>query len=150
MRRSASQRQRARPRHEVPVTIDARSSLILLVTLLLGIAIGALGAGAVAQRRSEHIRELRMRGMFVDHMEQIIRPQDQAQREAIRPIVEETGRRNYAIMDSTHIRLETEMERMREELAPHLDESQRERVEAAAHFRDTFGPHPHRRLHRPR
>ena len=132
------------------MTIDARSSLILLVTLLLGIAIGALGAGAVAQRRSEHIRELRMRGMFVDHMEQIIRPRDQAQWEAIRPIVEETGRHNYAIMDSTHGRLEAEMERMRELLAPHLDEAQRERVEAAARFRDTFGPHPHRRLHRPR
>lgn len=132
------------------MTIDARSSLILLVTLLLGIAIGALGAGAVAQRRSEHIRELRMRGMFVDHMEQIIRPRDQAQWEAIRPIVEETGRQNYAIMDSTHVLLEAGMERMRERLAPHLDEAQRERVEAAARFHDSFGPHPHRRLHRPR
>ncbi|HET6340573.1 MAG TPA: hypothetical protein VFG78_00130 [Gemmatimonadota bacterium] len=129
------------------MTIDARSSLILLATLLLGIAIGALGAGAVAQRRSEHIRELRMRGMFVDHMEQIIRPRDQAQWEAIRPIVEATGRRNYAIMDSTHIRLEAEMGRMREALAPHLDEAQRGRMEAAAHFRGVFGPHPHRPLH---
>ena len=129
------------------MTIDARSSLILLVTLLLGIAIGALGAGAIAQRRSEHIRELRLRGMFVDHMEQIIRPRDEAQWEAIRPIVEEAGRRNYAIMDSTHSHLEAEMERMRERLAPHLDEAQRERVEAAARFRGIFGPHPHRRLH---
>jgi hypothetical protein len=132
------------------VTIDARSSLILLITLLLGIAIGALGAGAVAQRRSEHVRELRLRGMFVDHMEQIIRPRDETQWEAVRPIIEETGRRNYAIIDSTHGRLEVEMERMWEQLAPHLDEDQRERVETAAHFRGIFGPHPHRRLHRPR
>jgi hypothetical protein len=132
------------------VTIDARSSLILLITLLLGIAIGALGAGAVAQRRSEHVRELRLRGMFVDHMEQIIRPRDEAQWEAVQPIIEETGRRNYAIIDSTHGRLEVEMERMWEQLAPHLDEDQRERVETAAHFRGIFGPHPHRRLHRPR
>lgn len=129
------------------MTIDARSSIILLVTLLLGIVIGALGAGAVAQRRSEHLRELRLRGMFVNHMERIIQPRDDEQWEAIRPILEETGRRNYAIMDSTHGRLEVEMEQMREELAPHLDESQRERVEAAAHFRGIFGPHPHRRLH---
>ena len=132
------------------MTIDARSSLILLITLLLGIAIGALGAGAVAQRRSEHVRELRLRGMFVDHMEQIIRPRDEAQWEAVQPIIEETGRRNYAIIDSTHGRLEVEMERMWEQLAPHLDEDQRERVETAAHFRGIFGPHPHRRLHRPR
>lgn len=132
------------------MTIDARSSIILLVTLLLGIAIGALGAGAVAQRRSEHLQELRLRGMFVDHMERIVQPRDEEQWEAIRPILEETGRRNFAIMDSTHSRLEAEMERMREELAPHLDESQRERVEAAARFRGIFGPHPHRPLHRRR
>jgi hypothetical protein len=137
----------ARFRREVGVTIDARSSLILLVTLLLGIAIGALGAGALAQRRSEHIRELRLQGMFVDHMERIIQPRDEAQWEAIRPIVEETGRRNYAIMDSTHGRLEAEMERMAERLAPRLDDAQRERVEAAAHFGEAFGPHPHRRMH---
>lgn len=132
------------------MTIDARSSIILLVTLLLGIAIGALGAGAVAQRRSEHLQELRLRGMFVDHMERIIQPRDEEQWEAIRPILEETGRRNFAIMDSTHSRLEAEMERMRERLAPHLDEAQRERVEAAARFRGIFGPHPHRPLHRSR
>ncbi|MGH7564409.1 MAG: hypothetical protein ACREK5_08295 [Gemmatimonadota bacterium] len=132
------------------MTIDARSSLILLATLLLGIAIGALGAGALAQRRSEHLREMRLRGMFVDHMEQIIRPRDEAQREAIRPILEETGRRNHALLDSTHTRLETEMDRMRERLAPHLDEAQRERVEALAHFRGPFGPPPHGRHHPPR
>jgi hypothetical protein len=129
------------------LTIDARSSLILLVTLLLGIAIGALGTGAVAQRRGEHLQELRLRGMFVDHMEEIIRPRDEEQWETIRPILEETGRRNYAIMDSTHSRLENEMERMQERLAPHLDEDQQERVEAAAHFRGIFGPHPHRPMH---
>ena len=132
------------------MTIDARSSLILLATLLLGIALGALGAGALAQRRSEHLRELRPRGMFVDHMEQIIRPRDQAQWEEIRPIVEETGRRNYAIMDSTHGRLEAEMERMRERIAPHLDDAQRERLETVARFHDSFGPHPRRRMHKPR
>lgn len=132
------------------MTIDARSSLILLATLVLGIAIGALGAGALAQRRSEHLRELRHRGMFVDHMEQIIRPRDEAQWEAMRPILEETGRRNHALMDSTHARLEAEMERMRERLAPLLDEDQQERIEARARFRHPFGPHPHPRRHRSR
>lgn len=131
------------------MTIDVRSSLILLATLLLGIAIGALGAGALAQRRSEHVRELRLRGMFVEHMERIIQPRDEAQREAIRPIIEETGRRNRAILDSTHGQLQTEMDRMREQLAPHLDEAQRARVEARAHFRGPFGPagRPRRHLH---
>ncbi|MGH7564342.1 MAG: hypothetical protein ACREK5_07955 [Gemmatimonadota bacterium] len=132
------------------MTIDAKSSLILLVTLLLGIAIGALGAGALAQRRSEHLREMRVRGMFVDHMEQIIRPRDEAQREAIRPILEETGRRNHALLDSTHVRLEAEMERMRERLAPLLDEAQRERVEARAHFRGPFGSADRHGHHRSR
>jgi hypothetical protein len=50
-------------------------------------------------------------------------------------------------MDSTHGRLESEMERMQERLAPHIDEDQQERVEAAAHFGGIFGPHPHRPMH---
>ena len=125
------------------MTIDAKSSLILLATLVLGIAIGALGAGALAQRRSEHLRELRHQGMFVEHMEQIIQPRDETQREAIRPILEETGRRNYALLNSTHARLEAEMDRMHERLAPLLDEAQMERVEARAHFHQEFGPPPH-------
>ena len=136
------------------MTIDAKSSLILLATLLLGIAVGALGAGALSHRRGEHLRELRHPGGFVQHMERIIQPRDEAQREAIRPILEETGRFHWSVMDSTHSRMEMEMESMRERLAPHLDEAQRERLETVFdHFgypnrRGREGP-AHERRHRP-
>jgi hypothetical protein len=118
------------------VTIDAKSSLILFATLLLGIAIGALGAGALFHHRGGHLRELRHPGGFVQHMERIIQPRDEAQREAIRPILEETDRLHWSIMDSTHARMMTEMESLRERLAPHLDEAQRERL---ATLFDEFG-----------
>ena len=127
------------------MTIDARSSLILLATLILGIAIGALGAGALAQRRVEHLRELRHGGIFLEHMERIIQPRDEAQWETIRPIIEETGRRNLGLIEGTHARLEAQMDSMRARLAPHLDEDQRARLEARAHFHQRFGPPPHRR-----
>lgn len=127
------------------MTIDAKSSLILLATLILGIAIGALGVGALAHRRGEHLRELRQPGGFVEHMERVIRPRDEAQREAIRPILEETDRIHWVLMDSTHNRLAAELQRMRERLAPHLDEAQQERLESAF---GEFG-HPMRRRHGP-
>lgn len=128
------------------MTINTKSSLILLGTLILGIAIGALGTGALSQRRGEHLRELRHLGGFVEHMERIIGPRDETQRKAIRPILEETSRRHLGLMDSTHARMEAEMERMRERLAPHLDEAQRERLDSRIPFGGRF-EHPSRRGH---
>ena len=121
------------------MTIDAKTSLILLATLLLGIAIGALGAGAISHHRGEHLRELRHPGGFVQYMEQIIEPRDEAQRAAIRPILEDTDRLHWTIMDSTHGRLESELERVRGRLAPHLDEAQRQRLDAEL---EAFGHGP--------
>ncbi|MGH7570385.1 MAG: hypothetical protein ACREMK_00890 [Gemmatimonadota bacterium] len=113
------------------MTIDTKSSLILLATLILGIALGALGVGALAHRRGDHLRELRHRGGFVEYMERVIQPRNEAQREAIRPILEETGRIHWTLMGSTHTRMVAELERMRQRLAPHLDEAQRERLESS-------------------
>ncbi|MGH7556301.1 MAG: hypothetical protein ACREMD_00685 [Gemmatimonadota bacterium] len=113
------------------MTIDTKSSLILLATLILGIALGALGVGALAHRRGDHLRELSHRGGFVEYMERVIQPRNEAQREAIRPILEQTGRIHWTLMDSTHTRMVAELERMRQRLAPHLDEAQRERLESA-------------------
>lgn len=127
------------------MTINAKSSLILLATLIFGIAIGALGVGALAHQRGEHLRELRHRGGFVEHMERVIRPRDETQREAIRPILEETDRIHWTLMDSTHTRMVAELQRMRQRLDPHLDEAQRERLESSF---GEFG-HPLRR-HGPR
>jgi len=127
------------------VTINAKSSLILLATLVLGIALGALGMGAFFHHRGDHLRELRHPGGFVRHMERIIQPRDEAQRDAIRPILEETDRFHGSTMDSTHARMMMEMESLRVRLAPHLDEAQRERVEATF---DGFA-HPDRHGHRP-
>ena len=114
------------------MTPRVKSTLVLVGTLVLGIAIGALGAGALAQHRAGQIRELRRREGFVHHMERLIAPRDSAQWAAIRPILEETARDNAAIFADTHARLSARMERMRQRLAPVLDEAQRARLEEAA------------------
>ncbi|HEX8695722.1 MAG TPA: hypothetical protein VF746_25125 [Longimicrobium sp.] len=108
--------------------IETRSALILLATLALGVLLGAVGGGALASRRAEKIRELRRPPGFVAHLEEVIRPRDEAQRRAIRPHLEATARRNHEIVQGAHGRLRAELDSLRARLAPLLDEAQRERL----------------------
>ncbi len=125
------------------MTGRVKSTLVLLGTLVLGVALGALGAGAVAQHRAEQIRELREREGFVAHMERLIAPRDSAQRAAIRPILEETARNNAAIFQDAHTRLGARMDTMRQRLAPLLDAAQRARLEELARRHERHHGPPH-------
>jgi uncharacterized membrane protein len=129
--------------------IETKSAVILLLTLLLGVLIGVLAAGAVAQKRMSRIAELRERGIAM-HVEGIVEPIDDAQREAIRAVLEEIGQRNRVVMTEAHQQIRGNFEELREQLDPLLDDEQRQRLEAAAErFRGGrgFGP-PGRRGHR--
>ena len=77
--------------------IETRSALILLATLLIGALLGALITGALAQRRISRVAEMRERG-FGMHIERIIQPKDEAQREAIRAVLKVAARRNQEII----------------------------------------------------
>ncbi len=115
--------------------IETKSALILLATFLIGGLVGVLTAGAIAQRRASRVAELRERG-FAMHLERIIQPRDEAQREAIRTILSAAAKRNLATMTDAREEIRSSLEEMREELDPLLDEEQRERVdEAVKRFR---------------
>lgn len=111
--------------------IETKSAVILLATLLLGILIGGLAAGAIAQRRASRVAELRERG-FAMQLERIIEPRDDAQREAIQAVLSAAAERNRETMESAREEIRGSLEEMREALEPLLDEDQRERLEAAA------------------
>ena len=95
--------------------IERRSALILLATLLIGALFGALITGALEQRRISRVAEMRERG-FVMHLERIIQPRDEAQREAIRAVLEVAAQRNQEIMRGAREQLEDQLRQMREEL----------------------------------
>jgi len=111
--------------------IETKSAVILLVTLLLGGLIGVLATGAIAQRRASRVAELRERG-FAMQFERLIEPRDEAQREAIHAVLSAAAERNRETMRGAHEEVRANLEEMREELEPLLDEDQRERLDAAA------------------
>jgi uncharacterized membrane protein len=125
--------------------IETRSALILLATLLIGALLGALITGALAQRRISRVAEMRERG-FGMHIERIIQPRDEEQREALRAVLEVAAQRHQEIMRGAREQLEDQLRQMREELFPLLDEEQRQRLESAAEgfrpggFRGPPGP----------
>ena len=120
----------------------AQSALILAGTLIIGIALGSLLTGTLARQRSARVEELRERGGFIEHMERAIRPRDEAQRQAIRPILEAAAHRNGGIIDSAHTELRAAMEEMLAELEPLLDAEQYGRLSEVAHLQDPFRPPP--------
>lgn len=122
--------------------IETRTAVILLTTLLLGVLLGAVAGGAVASVRREHIEGMRRPGGFVEHMEEVIRPRDAAQRAAIRPVIEATAARNQLIIRAAHQQLRAELDSMRARLAPGLDANQRMRLDNFARMPPPFGGPP--------
>jgi hypothetical protein len=79
-------------------------------------------------------------------MMDVIQPRDQAQRNAILPIVRATGEHNRRVMESAHTQLHAALDSMRAELAPHLDAGQRARLDDFARMAlpPMMGPPPGR------
>ena len=68
--------------------VRTKSAWLLLATLVVGVLLGALGASALQNRRTEQIRETRERGGIWRMVEEVIRVEDDAQRAEIRAVVE--------------------------------------------------------------
>ncbi|MDZ4698786.1 MAG: hypothetical protein SH809_03675 [Rhodothermales bacterium] len=70
------------------MTSRSTSLLIVLGTLVVGIAIGALATGAIMNNRLDELEALRMQGGVQSFLERGIQPVDDAQRERIRQAIE--------------------------------------------------------------
>jgi uncharacterized membrane protein len=121
---------------------ELKSSIILLGTLALGALLGMVLQGTVARERTRKVAELRGPPGFVAHLEAVIEPRDEAQRAAIRPILEATGAGNREIIGSANTELRAALDSMRTLLAPLLDEAQRRRLERMGQLPDPFRPPP--------
>jgi len=122
---------------------EAKSLLLLLGTMSLGVLLGAAGNGTVQRERREQADEIRRPDGFVEHMMGVIRPKDEAQRSAILPVVQATGARNEAILSTAHTQLRGALDSMRTRLAPRLDAEQRARLEEFARMPPPGMPGPH-------
>jgi len=120
--------------------IDTKAAVMLFVTLVLGIALGALGVGALSRQRNEQVQQLRRAPGFVAHMEEVIQPRDSTQREKIKPILAATAARNDSILHGTNEQLRAALDSMRTRLAPMLDAPQQQRLEQAAKLAPPIRP----------
>lgn len=108
--------------------LETRSAVILLLTLLLGVLLGGLAAGAAARHRDAKLMRMQRPPSFAEHMRGVIRPDDEAQWERIRPVVEETGRRNEQVRHELRERMRMELDSLRMRLDTLLDDEQRARL----------------------
>lgn len=111
---------------------EAKGLLLLLGTLSLGVLLGAAGNGTLQRERRKEVEEMRRPGGFAEHMMQVIRPRDEAQRNALLPVVQATDERNRQIIHAANTELRAALDSMRAQLAPQLDAGQRARLEEFA------------------
>ena len=120
------------------MNVTRSAALLVGATLMLGVLLGVLGAGAL-RPRFERTGPPPMGappprgrpGGFAEHMEEVIAPRDSAQRAAVRVVIERTAVRNRSLIEQLNRSLHASVDSMRVELAPLLSEDQRLRLERA-------------------
>ena len=122
------------------MTANTKSMLLLALTLVTGFALGLLADASLVRGRRDRIGELRRPPGFVAHMEDVIQPHSDAQRDSIRPVLENVARQNNQVIRDANLRLHASLDSMRTVLAPMLDASQRDRLTAEVNrMPDPFG-----------
>lgn len=74
--------------------------MIIVGTLVIGIAIGALSTGAILNQRVETLQALREDPGFMFFLERVIEPTDEAQREKIRVVLQEAAEKRKELRRS--------------------------------------------------
>lgn len=118
------------------MNMSRTAALLLLATLVVGIALGALGAGALRPRLERGPPPPPpgagpRGGGFAEHMMSVIQPTDSAQAAGVRAVVERTAARNRSIIQELNGSLKATVDSMRAELAPMLTADQRDRLDRA-------------------
>lgn len=105
-----------------------KPTLALGGTFLLGLLVGGLLVGTLVYHRVSDLARLRTQTGFVEQMMDTIEPTDADQRAAIRPILTATGQTVERTLTHSRDSLRTELQHMREALAPHLTPEQADRL----------------------
>jgi hypothetical protein len=122
------------------MTPNTKSMLLLAATLITGFTLGLFADASLVRGRRDRIEDLRRPPGFVAHMEDVIQPRSDAQRDSIRPILEGVARQNIQQIRDMNAHLRATLDSMRTTLLPMLDAAQRERLSAEVdHMPDVLG-----------
>jgi hypothetical protein len=105
-----------------------KSLVLLAATLVVGFALGLFADATLVRNRRESLREIQRPPGFVAHMEDVIQPHSDAQRDSIRAVLERQAARNDTIMRASREHLRAELDSMGVTLSPMLDAAQRDRL----------------------
>jgi hypothetical protein len=104
-----------------------QSTLVIVGTLLIGMVLGALLWSTIVTKRTERISQLRQPAHFLKFLEEVIQPQDEEQREAIRSVVNAHSMQFRAMFAELRSRGDS----LQIKLAPLLSEAQQDRLKTA-------------------
>ena len=116
-----------------------KSTLLLAGTLALGLVLGASGAGAISRQRRAELRTFGRPPGFARHVTEVIQPRDSAQSAQVQPVIERAAERNRRIIRAANDSLRASIDSLRLELAPLLDEPQKERLARMTQTLPPFG-----------
>jgi hypothetical protein len=122
------------------MTTQFKSLVLLAATLVVGFALGLFADASLVRGRRDRIGALRRPPGFVAHLEDVIQPHSDAQRDSIRPVLEHIAQQNGAIVREANDRLRVALDSMRAALAPMLDQAQRDRLTREVSRMPPFGP----------
>ncbi len=112
------------------MTANTKSMLLLALTLVTGFTLGLFADASLVRGRRDRIGELRRPPGFVAHMEDVIQPHSDAQRDSIRPVLETVARKNNQAIRDANVHLHASLDSLRTVLTPMLDAAQRDRLTA--------------------
>lgn len=110
------------------MNIKVKTTLIIIITLMFGIFIGAMLNRALLQHRIRRAFSVRNPNRFAAIYEKIIKP-DTAQSEMIREILNKYAKHTSEIRDNFRQEMQSALESMRAEIEPLLTTAQKKRLE---------------------
>ena len=110
----------------MPLGSKSKGAIILICTLIVGIALGSLGMGAFMRQR---LRNIPNPHLFARNTVRLIQPNDEDQRARLRSILEGAMPRFRALDANHRATMGSLIDSVYEELKPHVDAEQWARIE---------------------
>ncbi len=110
------------------MNIKVKTALIIIITLVMGIIIGAMLNRALLQRRINRAFSWRLPDFMITSIERIIEP-DQEQRKRLREVLRKHSERMMEIREDHRKELQESFESLQKEIDPILTPEQKRRLQ---------------------
>jgi hypothetical protein len=121
------------------MSANIKSLILLAATLVVGFSLGLFADATLVRERRDRLRDIQRPPGFVEHMERVIEPHSDAQRDSIHIVLQAQADRNDRIMRASRDQLRAQLDSLRAKLAPMLDAEQRDRLAKEVEHGPPFG-----------